>query len=65
MVTKKKKKRRKRENHSSVKSLTESSVTTGMAELPKQAQSFRSLLAVSKPLGNIADIAAKICVLAC
>lgn len=63
MLTKKKKKRN--DNCSLVTSLTESSVVTGVVGLPKQPQSFRSLLVVSKPLGNIGDIAANIWGLAC
>lgn len=57
--------KKRRENHSSVKSRTESNVVTGVVELPKQPQNFRGLLEVSKLLGNIGDIAANIWVLAC
>lgn len=47
-----------RDNQNSIKSQTELSVITGLVELPKQPQYFRSCLVVSKLLGNISDIAA-------
>lgn len=42
-------KKKKKDTRSLVTSLTESSTVTGVVELPKQPQNFRSLLVVSKP----------------